>query len=102
MLLSRQHTAIKQRGTTRAWAQPRWTDQQAVLLVGQPSHPASLSEILKLSDLWPLDASTWAAVLVARFERAWAVQLLKPAGKRSLSAALGYMFWPTLIVTGMH
>jgi hypothetical protein len=55
---------------------------------------------LKLSDLWPLDASAGAAVLVARFERAWAVQLLKPAGKRSFSAALGSMFWPTLIATG--
>eukprot|EP00953_Heterococcus_sp_UTEX-ZZ885_P004161 2745-Heterococcus_DN1.PRE.3 len=54
---------------------------------------------LKLSDLWPLDASAGAAVLVPRFERAWAVQLLKPAGKRSLSAALGSMFWPTLVVT---
>jgi hypothetical protein len=56
---------------------------------------------LKLSDLWPLDASAGAAVLVSRFERAWAVQLLKPGCKRSLSFALGSMFWPTLVVTGI-
>jgi hypothetical protein len=57
---------------------------------------------LRLSDLWPFDTSAGAATLVARFERAWSVQLLKPEGKRSLSAALGAMFWPTLLVTGEH
>jgi hypothetical protein len=55
---------------------------------------------LRLSDLWPLDASAGAAVLVARFERAWAVQLLKPAGKRSMGRALFSMFWPTFLITG--
>jgi hypothetical protein len=55
---------------------------------------------LRLSDLWPLDASAGAAVLVSRFERAWAVQQLKPAGKRSMSRALFSMFWPTLLFTG--
>jgi hypothetical protein len=55
---------------------------------------------LRLSDLWPLDASAGAAALVARFERAWTVQLLKPAGTRSMGRALFSMFWPTFLVTG--
>jgi hypothetical protein len=56
---------------------------------------------LNLSNLWPLGEEADANVLVGRFEEAWKTQLSKPREKRGMGRALGRMFLPTILITGV-
>jgi hypothetical protein len=56
---------------------------------------------LVLSNLWPLGPQADANLLVKRFEEAWKKQLHKPREKRGMGRALGTMFLPTILITGV-